>query len=157
MITGLRILHNEPLLGGVSFGSSGSYLLISGVATGEVDPLAIANRSIAAIGRAPLNARGRVEYRTPFVILRPADAARGNGCLLHEVTNRGKVLMFSYCFGASAQSNLFERMEHLGSALPLQSGYSLLWCGWDAGAPSDARTRAPRGAESGCRAAAVTR
>ena len=69
-----------------------------------------------------------------FVLLRPADAARGNGRLLYEVNNRGRIMLFAnLCAGAAG--NQPKTAADLGNALPLRLGYSLLWTGWDPGAP----------------------
>ena len=68
------------------------------------------------------------------MLLRPADAARGNGRLLYEVNNRGRIMLFAnLCAGAAG--NQPANAEELGNALPLRLGFSLLWTGWDPGAP----------------------
>ena len=54
-----------------------------------------ANRGIVNIDKAPRNARGRVEYRSDICILRPADPERGNGRILYEVNNRGRIMLFA--------------------------------------------------------------
>ena len=60
------------------------------------------NRGIALLDQAPRNARGLVEYRSDFVLLRPADPAHGNGRLLYEVNNRGRIMLFAnLCAGAA--------------------------------------------------------
>ncbi len=73
------------------FGSVGAYEMISGRLFGEIDPGDPHNRVIVDIDKAPRNARGRVEYEAEFIVLRPADASKANGTLLHTVPNRGNV------------------------------------------------------------------
>lgn len=134
MITSLELRSSEPLAGGAGFGASGAYIRINGTAIGELDPSHPANRGIALIDKAPRNARGNVEYRSDVVILRPADPARGNGRLLYEVNNRGRVMLFAnLCAGAAG--NAWPDEAALGNALPLRRGFTLVWCGWDVGAP----------------------
>ncbi|HXT79851.1 MAG TPA: alpha/beta hydrolase domain-containing protein [Acetobacteraceae bacterium] len=134
MITGLEITKRESLVGGATFGAAGAYERIEGIASGSLDPAHPANRGIALLDRAPRNAEGLVEYRSGFVLLRPADPALGNGRLLYEVNNRGRIMLFAnLCAGAVG--NQPKTAADLGNALPLRRGFSLLWTGWDPGAP----------------------
>ncbi len=134
MITGIEIKGRAPFVGGAAFGAVGAYERIDGVAIGALDPAHPRNRGIALLDRAPADALGRVAYRTDFVLLRPADAARGNGRLLYEVNNRGRIMLFAnLCAGVAG--NQPETADDLGNALPLRLGFSLLWTGWDPGAP----------------------
>jgi hypothetical protein len=134
MITGLEIRAREPLVGGAAFGASGAYTRLNGMAFGELDPAHPANRGIAMLDQAPRNAQGRVAYRSDFVILTPSDPACGNGRILYEVNNRGRIMMLAnLCAGAAG--NAWQSAAELGNALPLRLGFSLVWSGWDAGAP----------------------
>ncbi|MDR3538430.1 MAG: alpha/beta hydrolase domain-containing protein [Acetobacteraceae bacterium] len=134
MITRIDIRQSAPFVGGAEFGSVGAYVRIDGTASGTLDPLHPANRGIALLERAPRNAAGLVEYRTGFVILRPAEPAQGNGRILYEVNNRGRIMLFAnLCAGALG--NQPKSAEDLGNALPLRLGYTLVWSGWDPGAP----------------------
>jgi hypothetical protein len=134
MITGIEIKNRSPFVGGAAFGAVGSYERINGVAIGTLDPAHPRNRGIALLDQAPRNAAGLVAYRSDFVLLRPADASKGAGRLLYEVNNRGRIMLFAnLCAGAAG--NRPETADDLGNALPLHLGYSLLWTGWDPGAP----------------------
>ncbi|MDR3532680.1 MAG: alpha/beta hydrolase domain-containing protein [Rhodopila sp.] len=133
MITGIEIKSRSPFAGGATFGSVGAYERIDGVATGALDPAHPRNRGIALLDQEPRNGAGLVEYRSDFVLLRPIDAAKGNGRLLYEVNNRGRIMLFAnLCAGAVGNQ---PSAEDLGNALPLRLGFSLLWTGWDPGAP----------------------
>jgi len=132
MITGIDIRSRAPLVGGAGFGASGAYERIEGTATGTLDPAR--HGGIALLELAPRNARGLVEYRSDFVLLRPVDPARGNGRLLYEVNNRGRIMMIHNVCGGSA-GNTWSNPGELGNAFPFHLGFSLLWSGWDAGAP----------------------
>jgi hypothetical protein len=134
MITGIEISNRAPFVGGAAFGGSGAYERIDGVASGALDPAHPRNRGIALLDKAPRNAAGLVEYRSGFVLLRPVDAAKGNGRLLYEVNNRGRIMLFAnLCAGAAG--NQPATAADIGNALPLRLGFSLLWTGWDPGAP----------------------
>jgi hypothetical protein len=134
MITGIEIKNRSSLVGGATFGTVGAYERIDGVAIGALDPAHPRNRGIALLDKAPRNADGLVGYRSDFVLLRPVDAAKGNGRLLYEVNNRGRIMLFAnLCAGAAG--NQPATPEDLGNALPLRLGFSLLWTGWDPGAP----------------------
>jgi len=134
MITDIVIREREPLVDGAEFGASGAYTRLNGTAIGELDPAHPGNRGIALLDKAPRNARGRVEYRSDFVVLHPAEPARGNGRILYEVNNRGRIMMLAnLCAGAAGNS--WKTATELGNALPLRLGFTLVWSGWDAGAP----------------------
>jgi alpha/beta hydrolase family protein len=134
MITAIEITSRSPFVGGANFGSTGAYERLDGVAIGELDPRHSANRSIVNIDKAPRNARGNVEYRSDICILRPADPERGNGRILYEVNNRGRIMLFAnLCAGKAG--NQPTSADDLGNALPLHRGFTLVWSGWDPGAP----------------------
>jgi hypothetical protein len=134
MITAIEITSRTPFVGGAAFGTIGAYERIDGVAIGELDPAAPGNRGIVNLDKAPRNAKGRVEYRSDICILRPADPDKGNGRLLYEVNNRGRIMLFAnLCAGKPG--NQPQTAADLGNALPLLLGFTLIWCGWDPGAP----------------------
>ena len=134
MITDIEVKSRTPLLGDAAFGKTGSYERIDGIASGILDPAHPGNRGIALLDKAARNAAGLVEYRSDFVLLRPADASKANGRLLYEVNNRGRIMLFAnLCAGAAG--NQPKTADELGNALPLKLGFSLLWTGWDPGAP----------------------
>ena len=134
MIVGIEIKTRTPLVGGAPFGASGAYDRIEGAASGTLDPTHPANQGIALLGQAPRNAAGLVEYKSDFILLTPADPALGNGRLLYEVNNRGRIMMMHYLC-AGIVGNRWDNAKELGNALPLRLGFSLLWTGWDPGAP----------------------
>ena len=134
MITGFEITSRAPFVGGATFGNVGPSERIDGTATGEVDPAHPGNAGIALLTNAPRNARGHVEYRSDVTILRPADPTEGNGRLLYEVNNRGRMMLFpNLCEGVAG--NQPKTAADLGNALPLKLGFTLVWSGWDPGAP----------------------
>src|SRR6202012_4258111 len=134
MIIKVEIKSRSSFVGGVSFDDVGAYERIDGFAVGLFDQAHPRNRGIALLDQAPVNADGLVAYRSDFILLRPADAAKGNGRLLYEVNNRGRIMLFAnLCAGAAG--NQPSTAADVGNALPLRLGFSLLWTGWDPGAP----------------------
>lgn len=134
MITAIEISARTPFVGGASFGDIGAYERLDGVAIGEIDPAHPGNVGIVNIDKAPRNARGCVEYRSDICILRPANPERGNGRILYEVNNRGRIMLFANLCGGKA-GNQPQTAADLGNALPLRRGFTLVWSGWDPGAP----------------------
>ena len=134
MITAIQILARTPFVGGAAFGATGPYERLDGVAVGELDPTHPGNAGIVNIDKAPRNAAGRVQYRSDICILRPADPTKGNGRILYEVNNRGRIMLFAnLCAGKAG--NQPQTAADLGNALPLKLGFTLVWSGWDPGAP----------------------
>jgi hypothetical protein len=139
-ITEIRVDSIEPFAEGRGFGEAGSYLRIRGVARGELDPAAPQNAVIVDLDRAPRNARGRVESETDFFILRPEEPDRTSRVLVYDVTNRGSKRIFQLLDDAPHApvdaANDPKTAREAGLGFCLGRGYSLVWSGWDPGAPS---------------------
>jgi hypothetical protein len=135
VLLSLDIERIEPLADGAPFGDAGAYERVIGRAKGEVDPHDSANKSIALIDKAPLNANGKVEYAADIFILRPKDPARGNGRILYEVNNRGRKMLFGNIADGPQGVNDPKTMADVGNGFPLRLGYTIVWSGWDPDAP----------------------
>ena len=139
-ITAVRFGEPEPFAEGRGFGTVGPYVRIKGVAKGELDPRHRRNKVIVDLDKAPVNARGMVEYETDVDILRPADPAKGSGALLFEIPNRGnKVLLLRLhqSNAGQAAANDIKRAADVGAfPLAFERGYTLVWSGWDADTPT---------------------
>lgn len=85
-VTRMTITARAPFAGGATFGSVGAYEKIKGVLTYEVDPGSWANGMVFDLEYAPTNARGKVEFTSEFIMLKPVDLSRGNHRLLFEVS-----------------------------------------------------------------------
>jgi len=133
-ITDLGAPKIEPFAEGAQFGAAGAYERVSGVAKGELDPADARNRVIANLQRSPRNARGLVEYEVDWFMLRPADASKGNGKIIYDVTNRGRKF-FHHWIMDGAPGNDPKTLQDAGNALFLRLGYTLVWSGWDPDAP----------------------
>ncbi len=136
-IVEIKVDAVEPFADGQAFGEAGAYVRIAGVAKGEIDPAAPENHAIADLDKAPRNASGMVEHEADFFILRPAEQARGSGVLVYDVTNRGRKMIFNLLDDAAggADTNNPRAARDVGLAFTLGRGWSLVWSGWDSGAP----------------------
>jgi hypothetical protein len=136
-IVEIKIDVIEPFADRQAFGNAGSYLRIKGIAKGEIDPVAPENSVIADLDKAPRNVHGMVEYETDFFILRPTEPRRASGVLVYDVTNRGRKMILNLLDDASgdADTNNPKTAQDIGLGLTLGRGYSLVWSGWDSGAP----------------------
>jgi hypothetical protein len=65
---------------------AGDYVRWDGRIHGELSPAA---EAIPDLDKAPVNARGLVEYQAAVILFMPAEATKGNGALLVDVPNRG--------------------------------------------------------------------
>src|SRR4030095_5413577 len=111
-IVRIEITSTEVYDGATRFGDAGEYIKLSGWAYGEVDPNNSLNSIIQDIQLAPRNARGRVEYVSQFILLRPVNMSKCNGILFLSLPNRG---------------NVFPPDTAL-----LKRGYIYLWTAWQA-------------------------
>ena len=147
-ITEISISDIIDFADGHQFGAAGAYVRIKGVARGMLDPAAPGNTGIVDLGKAPRNAKGLVDYATDFDILRPKDPTRGSGILVYDVPNRGSKRIFNLLddipANDPARTNDPKTKEDAGLGFCLGRGYSLVWSGWDPGAP---RANAGLGAE----------
>jgi Alpha/beta hydrolase domain len=153
-IVEIKIDTIEPFADGQAFGEAGSYLRIKGIAKGEIDPAALENSVITDLDKAPRNAHGMVEYETDFFILRPVNPRRARSVLVYDVTNRGRKMILNLLDDTSgdADTNNPKRAQDIGLGFTLGRGYSLVWSGWDSGAPranSGMTARLPPALENG--------
>ena len=138
-ITDISVTDIADFADGHEFGAAGAYVRIKGVARGMLDPAAPQNAGIVDLDKAAKNARGLVEYATDFDMLRPKDSRRGSGILVYDVPNRGSKRIFTLLDDVAAndpaRTNDPKTREDAGLGFCLGRGYSLVWSGWDPGAP----------------------
>jgi hypothetical protein len=117
--------QTTPYLGGADWGKAGPYDLLTGTAYMEVDPRDRQNRIIVDLDNAPRNAKGMVEFSTPFFVLKPADMARGNNKLFYALNNRGNSLEGLLTATTTAQVAVTDA----GAAM--ERGYTIVDAGWE--------------------------
>src|SRR5262245_28158676 len=113
--------QRQPFAGGVEWGSSGAYERLVGRAFLEVDPRDPLNALIVDLDKAPRNAGGKVEFSTPFFMLKPVDMARGNHKIYYTVNNRGNDALITAQTPAHVGANAFA----------LRAGYTIVDAGWE--------------------------
>src|SRR5262245_55762750 len=112
----------QPFLGGQTFGETGAYETLIGVARFAVDPAHKRNSLIVDLDKAPRNAKGLVEFASDVYLLRPKDLARANGALLYDVNNRGNKLALGM-FNSAVGSNEPSKPEHAGNGFLFRKGW----------------------------------
>ncbi len=128
----LEIVSRDPFASGMEFGEAGAYEKLRGRAWFALDPEHTANAPIADLKLAPRNNRGLVIFNAEFMVLRPVDAARGNGVLLYEVNNRGNIGILRQLNGTVTGSNDPATAADAGNGFLFRRGFTLLWSAWAA-------------------------
>ena len=129
-LTQLVVTERLPFAGGAQFGTTGAYERLKGTALMEVDPNNVLNAVITDLDMAPRNARGMVEFSSPFFIIKPVDMSRGNHKIFSTVNNRGNDALLTATSIAPASIN----------ELYLRLGYVIVDIGWEGDiAPSSTR------------------
>jgi hypothetical protein len=133
LISDIVISRVDPIAGGESFGRAGAYERVDGTFLVSVDPNNRANEAVTDIALAPRDARGYVQAKAPFAVLRPKQAGLGNGRLLFDVPNRGRRVALRFFNGAPDQPQ--SRPIEPGNGFLMRHGYTVLWCGWQHDVP----------------------
>lgn len=127
----------------------GEYVLLKGRVHGELSPA----ESIPDLDKARRNERGKVEYASDIMLLMPADPAKGNGTLLVDVPNRGRVYGIALYNGPRGEPFNSGNIQQ-GTGFLEDRGFALAEIQWELGkgvelpsfAGSDGKTRYVEGA-----------
>jgi hypothetical protein len=96
-----------------------------------VNPGNAANARIVDLDTAPRDAEGNVRFWADFVLLRPADAARGNRRLLYYVVNRGLRVGVPFNRFAPRLPTLAPSDDiDVGDGFLMKKGWTVAMCGW---------------------------
>src|SRR5215831_1057226 len=125
----IDVTERRVVANGEAFGAGGAYEKIRGRVTFALDPDLAANTGVVDLKLAPRDQTGHVHFAADFLMLRPADPARGNGTLLYEVTNRGNLAMLGQLDEARYGNDPSEQGD-FGNAFLLRQGFMLLWSAW---------------------------
>ena len=131
--TKIAIVKRSIAFGGHAFPGVGQYEVITGVATGEVDPADPKNALITDIQLAPKNADGRVVYQHNFYILKPLDMSRSNRKLAYEPPNRGRKTYQALNNTPSGGDDpaAITDPDVLSGSFLWRQGYVTAWSGWE--------------------------
>ncbi|OLC12910.1 MAG: hypothetical protein AUH29_14685 [Candidatus Rokubacteria bacterium 13_1_40CM_69_27] len=131
--------QQRAFAGSMSFGDVGPYERLDGTAYMEVDPRDPLNTVIVNLDKAPRNARGMVEFSSPFFILKPVDIARGNHKIFYTINNRGNKISIGR-FNFAQESNDPLTVADAGDGFLMRLGYTIVDTGWQGDvAPGGAR------------------
>src|SRR6516165_10615638 len=127
---------NTIAFGGHSFPGVGQYEVITGIATGEVNPSNPQNALITDIGLAPRLPNGNVQYQHNFYILRPVDLSHGNHKMMYEPPNRGGKTyqtLNNTPAGTNDPAALTDAANPgvLDGSFLWTRGYTTVWSGWE--------------------------
>ena len=118
---------------GKSFGNVGPYVRLDGTVVIEVDPRDPLNAVIVNLDKAPKNAKGMVEFTSPFFILKPVDMARGNQKIFYGINNRGNKghlgRMTTFPLGPNRNDPL-TAADVNDDGLLMRLGYTYVDAGW---------------------------
>jgi len=136
-VTRFNVLERTmPAFQGRSFGAAGQVEKITASATIALDPANPRNAVLVDLDRAPRAGDGKVEATSEVIILRPANP---NGILLFELPNRGRRLISAWFDNSSIQGSVrLDQADDAGRGFLLSQGYTLVWAGWQADAPTGA-------------------
>lgn len=121
----LVVEQSRPYAEGKSFGDVGPYVWLEGTVHLEVDPKDPLNAVIVNLDKAPRNAKGLVEFRARFVIIKPVDMMRGNRKILYGVNNRGNINELRHY-----QFPFMGDPVGPGDGLVFRLGYTFVDAGW---------------------------
>ena len=133
-VTSLDVQTRSLVLDGHPFGAAGAYEKLAGTLRFAVDPDHPVHATICDLDRAPRNAEGRVEFAADFALLRPVDAARGNGSLLLDVPNRGRKVALGM-FNSAIRVPDPTTAEDFGNGFLMRHGWTVAWIGWQPDVP----------------------
>ena len=142
----VTVTSKATVAGGQAFGPVGPYEALSGTIEFALDPADPHNAGIVDLAHAPRAADGKVHFTSDLFVLRPVDAARGNGVLFFEISNRGrKGMLGRFNRAPAANSDNPRAPADFGDGFLMREGYTLVWVGWqfDIAAPL-VRLEAPR-------------
>jgi hypothetical protein len=108
--------------------ATGKFVRIEAEALGELSPA----EPIPGLEKAPRNARGLVEYRTPVTLIIPESARSGNGNLLVDVPNRGRPITHGLYNSPRARPLAVGSLDQ-GNGFLQNRGWSVAVVQWEQG------------------------
>ena len=106
----------------------GRFVRIEADAIGALSPA----EAIPGLGKAPRNAAGRVEYRTPVTLIVPETPRAGNGALLVDIPNRGRAISFGLYNSPRTRPILVGSFDQ-GTGFLQDRGFSVAVVQWELG------------------------
>ncbi|QUD87004.1 alpha/beta hydrolase domain-containing protein [Phenylobacterium montanum] len=124
----IEVTERTAFAPGVRFGAAGPYEKIKGVAWFALNPEDPRNAAVVDLKLAPRDARGRVVFSSPFILLRPVKALPTT--LIYDVNNRGNIAILGQIDGRGAANNDPATAADAGDGFLMRHGFSLLFSAW---------------------------
>jgi hypothetical protein len=135
-VTTLTINDRQSAFNGANFGSVGTYEVITGTFTDEVDPDDPHNAVIVDIDRGPKNANGTVSFTADFQIIRPTNLANSAHRVIYDLPNRGNPGALGTLNGSSPVNTAVPPSSGAaGNGFLMNMGWTIVEVGWDQSAP----------------------
>jgi hypothetical protein len=130
--TQIQILSRGIAFGGYSFPGIGQYEVITGIASGAVDPTNPQNAVITDLQLAP-RTNGKVVYQHNFYILKPLSLSNGNHKMMYEPPNRGGKTYQTLNNTPSGTNDPAAITDPtvLANSFLWPQGYMTVWSGWE--------------------------
>ena len=129
-VTKVNVANRVTVADGQAFGAAGAYEKLTGTIEFALDPREPHNQRIADLDRARPAADGRVHFTSDLLVLRPADSTKGNGVLLFEIVNRGRMGVLGRFNGARGSDSPMAAAD-FGNGYLMREGYTLVIVGWE--------------------------
>src|SRR4051794_32706838 len=126
----VTITSRTVVADGHAFGATGAYEKLVGRIEFALNPTDPHNAVIVDLEHAPRGSDGRVHFSSDLVVLRPADASKGNGALFFDVANRGRMGLLGQFNRGGGGGNDPTSLADFGDGLLMRDGYTLVWVGW---------------------------
>ncbi len=142
----VEIASRTDVLNGKKFGDAGAYERIVGRVCFSLPAANPHNRQIVDLGNAVNLKDGEVELSSDFIAVRPKDTRKGNGSMILEVPNRGRISILSLVDGGDR-----DLAHDAGDAWLLRNGFTIVSLGWqwDASGPDALKFFAPVAKDNG--------
>ena len=124
----IEFTSKTPFAGGVSFGDTGPYERLLGMASFAIDPNEKDLPFVVDLDLAPRNSDGLVEFKAVLDIVKPVDLNRGNRRLLCDFSNRGNRGAFTRLNDGGGSD--LSKQSYAGNGFLNRLGYTVVWCGW---------------------------
>lgn len=129
-VTKVTVASRVTVAGGHAFGARGPYEKLTGTIEFALDPSDPHNARIVDLARAARASDGRVHFTSNLMVLRPVDQTKGNGVLLFEVINRGRLGLLTRINSAPGADSPMEAAD-FGNGYLMHEGYTLVFVGWE--------------------------
>jgi len=126
----MTVASRVTVAGGHAFGTTGPYEKLAGTIEFALDPKDPHNARVTDLDRAKRANDGRVHFTSDVIVMRPADQSKGNGVLLFEVVNRGRLGLLGRFNSAPASADPMTAAD-FGNGYLMREGYTLVFIGWE--------------------------